>query len=58
MISEALIRVGLVFIMPIPIFLVVSPVMGAMIIVGLSIWTMSYARRRVAAAQREAVQRR
>jgi hypothetical protein len=44
--------------MPIPIFLVVSPVMGVMIIVGLSIWTMSYARRRVAAAQREAVPRR
>lgn len=58
LISEALIRIGLVFIMPIPIFLVVSPVMGVMVIVGLSIWTMSYARRRVAAAQREAVQRR
>lgn len=57
LISEALIRVGLVFVLPVPIFLVVSPVMGIMIIVGLSIWTMWYARRRVKAARREAVQR-
>ena len=56
LIAEALLRVGLVFVLPIPIFLLVSPVMGMAIIVGLIIWTMSYARRRRAAAQREAAQ--
>lgn len=56
LIAEALLRVGLVFVLPIPIFLLVSPVMGMIIIVGLIIWTMSYARRRRAATQREAAQ--
>jgi hypothetical protein len=53
LIGEALIRVGLVFVLPIPIFLEISPVMAATIILGLSIWTMSYVRRRAAAARRE-----
>lgn len=57
LISEALIRVGLVFVLPIPIFLVISPLIGLTILLGLIIWTMSYARRRRAAAVREAAMR-
>jgi hypothetical protein len=57
LIGDALIRVGLVFVLSVPIFLVVSPLIGVSIIVGLSIWTMSYARRRRAAALREAQMR-
>jgi hypothetical protein len=57
LIGEALIRVGLVFVLPIPIFLVMSPLIGVLILLGLIIWTMSYARRRRAAALREAEMR-
>jgi hypothetical protein len=57
LIGEALIRVGLVFVLPIPIFLVISPLIGVLILLGLIIWTMSYARRRRAAALREAEMR-
>lgn len=57
LIGEALIRVGLVFVLSIPTFLVISPLIGVSILLGLSIWTMSYARRRRAAALREAQMR-
>ena len=57
LIGDALIRVGLVFVLPIPIFLVSSPLVGVSIPLGLIIWTMSYARRRRAAALREAEMR-
>jgi hypothetical protein len=53
LIGDALIRVGLVFVLPIPIFLAIAPLIGVLILLGLSIWTMSYARRRRAAALRE-----
>jgi hypothetical protein len=52
--SEALIRVGLVFVLQIPTFLVISPLMGMATTIGLIIWTISYGRRRGAAAKREA----
>jgi hypothetical protein len=54
LLSEALISLGLVFILPTPTFLVISPLMVMGVTVGLIIWTMSYGRRRGAAARREA----
>lgn len=53
LIGEALIRVGLVFVLPISIFLVISPLMGMSVPVGLIVWTISYGRRRALAVRRE-----
>ncbi len=58
LLSEALIRVGLVFVLPIPAFLAISPLMSMVVTVGLIIWTMSYGRRRGVAARREAEKKR
>ena len=48
LIVEALIRLALAFILPIPLFLVVSPVIAYVVITGLIIWSISYARRHAA----------
>jgi hypothetical protein len=43
--AEAVVRVALTFVLPIPVFLIVSPVMALGVTVGLIAWTMAYARR-------------
>jgi hypothetical protein len=49
---EALLRVALSFVLAIPVFLIVSPVLALAVTVGLISWTMAYARR---SAQRRPV---
>jgi intracellular septation protein A len=51
---EALVRVGLTFVLPIPVFLVVSHVLAAGVTIGLISWTIAYGRR---SARRAAVAR-
>jgi len=48
---ESAIACALVFALPIPTFLVVSPIVGYGIGIGLTAWTFWYARRRVIAAR-------
>jgi len=43
--AEAVTRVALTFVLPIPIFLVVSPVLAFGVTIGLLAWTLAYARR-------------
>jgi hypothetical protein len=42
---EAALRVGLSFVLPIPVFLLVSPILALGVTVALISWTMAYARR-------------
>jgi hypothetical protein len=49
---EAGLRVALSFVLPIPIFLLVSPVLALAVTVGLIAWTMAYARRSRQRAER------
>jgi hypothetical protein len=43
---EALVRVGLSFVLPIPVFLMVSPLLASGVTIGLIGWTVTYARTR------------
>ena len=43
---EALVRVWLTFVLPIPVFLIVSHVLAAGVTIGLISWTIAYGRRR------------
>jgi hypothetical protein len=43
---EALVRVGLSFLLPIPVFLVVSPLLAFGVTIGLISWTVAFARTR------------
>jgi hypothetical protein len=42
---EAMARIGLTFVLPIPVFLIVSPLLALGVTVGLISWTVGYARR-------------
>ncbi len=44
-VAEAFIRIALTFVLPIPIFLIVSPIMAFGVTIALIAWTMAYARR-------------
>ena len=44
-VAEALVRVALTFVLPIPVFLIVSPLMALGVTIALITWTMAYARR-------------
>jgi hypothetical protein len=41
---EALVRVGLSFLLPIPVFLIISPLLALGVTIGLISWTVAYAR--------------
>ena len=41
---EALVRVGLSFLLAIPVFLIVSPLLAFAVTIGLISWTVTYAR--------------
>jgi hypothetical protein len=42
---EAIVRIGLSFVLPIPVFLIVSPLLALGVTLGLISWTVGYARR-------------
>jgi hypothetical protein len=44
-VAEALLRIALTFVLPIPVFLIVSPLMAFGVTIALIAWTMAYARR-------------
>jgi len=43
-VTEALVRVGLSFFLPIPVFLIISPLLAFAVTIGLISWTITYAR--------------
>jgi hypothetical protein len=43
--AEALLRLALSFILPVPVFLVVSPAVGTAVTIGLIAWSVAYGRR-------------
>jgi len=45
-VAEALVRVGLSFFLPIPVFLIISPLLAFGVTIGLISWTITYARTR------------
>lgn len=45
LLAEALVRFGLVFVLPISVFLIASPLLAYGVIAGLIAWTMRYSRR-------------
>jgi hypothetical protein len=46
-VTEALVRVGLSFFLPIPVFLIISPLLAFGVTIGLISWTITYARTRI-----------